>query len=135
MSKIVSAKKFGLGKPYKLCSQQLIQHLFEERNTVKSYPFICHYKVVPLNSSIPFQFVISAPKRTFRKAVARNRIKRISKESIRKSKSILENHLKENNLQIALFITYTSNEELPFEKLEQKTIKLFNKIINAISHD
>ena len=80
----------SFGKAYKLCSKKLIDEVFESGVTVKSYPLIVKYKLVDLKGDTPFQMLISAPKRTFKSAIERNRIKRLCKEAIRKNKQILE---------------------------------------------
>ena len=125
---------FKLGKNYKLCSKILIEELFKSGITVKSYPLIAIIKPVEFESGIPFKIVFSAPKRTFKKAVERNRIKRICKEAVRKNKSILETYLIENKIQLAVFLVYSSKDELNNVQLEKKTIKLFNAITKTI-HD
>ena len=125
---------FKLGKNYKLCSKTLIEELFKSGITVKSYPLIAIIKPVHFESNIPFKIVFSAPKRTFKKAVERNRIKRICKEAVRKNKSILETYLIENKIQLAVFLVYSSKDELTNVQLEKKTVKLFNAITKTI-HD
>lgn len=125
--------EFSLGKNYKLCSKVIIDDLFASGKTVKSYPLIAITKTVEFNDNIPFKIVFSAPKRTFRKAVQRNRIKRICREAVRLNKSILETYLVENNKQLALFLVYSSKDELNSKQLEKKVIKLFNEIIKSLN--
>lgn len=122
----------SFGKAYKLCSKTLIDQIFESGVTVKSYPLIVKYKLAELKSDTTFQMVITAPKRTFRNAHQRNRIKRLCKEAIRKNKQILETYLSENNISIGLCLIYSAKEEMTTEQLERKTQKLFNKIINNL---
>ena len=117
------------GKEYKLCNKTIIDDIFESGSTIKSYPLMAKYKLVVLKSKTPFQIVISAPKRTFRNAFQRNRIKRICTEAIRKNKQPLEFFLQEQNKQLGLFLIYSAKEELNNQQLEQKTEKLFNKLI------
>ena len=95
-------EKFG--KEYKLCSQKVIQSIFDEKKSVKAYPFLIHYSLIPLSSDASFQITVSAPKRNFKKAHDRNRIKRLMREAIRKNKLILEPFLLENKKQVALFM-------------------------------
>ncbi len=123
-----------LGKEYKLCSQKIIEQIFEEKRTVKQFPFVINYRFAELPSTKPFQIVISAPKRIFRKAHDRNRIKRLCRETIRKNKYILEEYLIEHNKQIALFFVYTNKEEMEYEVLFKKTEQLFKKLIQEISN-
>ena len=123
---------YKLGKNYKLCSKTIIDDLFKDGLSVKAYPLKAIFKEVELSSDIPFQVVFSAPKRTFKKAVQRNHIKRKSKEAFRLNKNLLEAYLTENNKQIALFLVYSTPEEFDHLILEKKVIKLFNKIISKL---
>lgn len=124
-----------LGKEYKLCSQKIIGAIYEDKKVVKQFPLLIHYKLIPLPVSVPFQLVFSAPKRTFRKAHDRNRIKRLLRETVRKNKLILETFLKEHQCQLALFLVYTNKEELPYDVLLRKTEQLFQKLIVQIQNE
>lgn len=123
-------QKFG--KAYKLCSKRAIDSLFEEKNSVKQYPFVINYAPMQLPTAKTFQLVLSAPKRIFRKAHERNRIKRLMKETIRKKKGILEEYLAERGGQLALFLVYTSKDELEYRLLEQKMEQLLNKLVTEL---
>lgn len=120
------------GKEYKLCLQRHINDVYETGTVLKSYPFTVRYKSIELASSKPFQLVISAPKRSFKRAHDRNRIRRLCKEAIRFNKGILEQPLTEHDQQIALFLIYTAREELQLELLERKTRKLFHAITQQL---
>lgn len=122
-----------LGKNYKLCSQKQIQMVFDSKTSIKCYPFVLHFAFLPLTSPASFQVTVSAPKRSFKRAHDRNRIKRLMKEAIRKNKLILEPFLEENEKQVALFMIYTAREELPIEFLQKKTKQLFKQFIDEIS--
>jgi ribonuclease P protein component len=124
-----------LGKVYKLCSQKIIGSIYEDKKVVKQFPMLIHYKICELPEAVPFQLVFSAPKRTFRKAHDRNRIKRLMRETVRKNKLILESFLKEKNIQIALFLVYTNKEEMPYDLLLKKTEQLFQKLIVQLQNE
>lgn len=126
-------EKFG--KEYKLCSQKVIQSIFDEKKSVKAYPFLIHYSLLPLSSDTSFQITVSAPKRNFKKAHDRNRIKRLMREAIRKNKLILEPFLLENKKQVALFMIYTAREEIPYDILFKKTTLLFTQLIKEITNE
>ncbi len=123
------------GKEYKLCSQKIIDTIFIEKKSVKAYPFVLSYFELPLPSSTPFQITVSVPKRIFKKAHDRNRIKRLMRECIRKNKLNLEPFLIENKKQVALFMIYTAREELTIELLQKKTKQLFKQLIDELSKD
>lgn len=122
----------SFGKEYKLCSQKVIEQIFQADLKVKQFPFVLHYSFQTLPSTKSFQVVISAPKRIFRKAHERNRIKRLMKEVLRKQKSTLENELLTQNKQLALFLIYTSKEELEYQVLGVKMEHLLQKLILVI---
>jgi ribonuclease P protein component len=123
------------GKEYKLCSQKIIDTIFIEKKSVKAYPFVLSYFELPLPSSTPFQITVSVPKRIFKKAHDRNRIKRLMRECIRKNKLNLEPFLIDNTKQVALFMIYTAREELTIELLQKKTKQLFKQLIDELSKD
>jgi ribonuclease P protein component len=123
------------GKEYKLCSKKLIESLFKEGKSVKAFPFTLVYLRHENSADVPFQIVISAPKKINRHAHDRNRIKRVAREAIRKNKFILEDFLSTNNLQLAIFLVYTSKEEMTTEQLDKKTKKIFTLLTEKLQHD
>lgn len=126
---------YRFGKKYKLCSEKQIQLVFDSKKSVKSYPLLVNYADLTVKTNAPFQITVSAPKRNFKKAHDRNRIKRQVRESIRQNKLILETFLIENNKQVALFMIYTAREEIPFETLQKKMKQILNQIIQELSND
>lgn len=122
----------SFGKAYKLCNKKQIDSIFDSGRTQKQYPLIAKYKPLELSTETPFQMIIAAPKRTFRSAVKRNRIKRICREAVRKNKHLLEDWLKNHNSQVGFFLLYTGKEEIDVVELEQKIRKLFKKIIHDL---
>jgi len=118
-----------LGKKYKLCSHTLIKAIFEEGKTIKQYPLrTITLAVEPDLTKAAFQLVISVPKRNFKKAHDRNRIRRQLKEAFRLNKGALEEKLIEQKQQIALFIVYTERTALEYKVLESKMKKLIQQI-------
>lgn len=118
----------SLGRSYSLKSKKAIDELFNSGKKINAFPFTAW--IIELNdSSTPlFQMVISAPKKKFKTAVQRNRIKRLCKEALRLNKSVLENKLKQDNKQIQLFLIYIGDPEPELAFLHKKTIALFNKV-------
>lgn len=74
-------------------------------------------------SFIQAGFTVST--RYFKKAVDRNRIRRLMRESYRLQKNNLKNLLKKNQITIAIFFIYTGNELPKYEDV-------FDKIGNAL---
>ena len=68
------------------------------------------------------QIGVSVSKRHFKKAVERNRIKRLLREAYRVQKNALKNLLVEKQLNMAVFITYTGRD-LPESALIHEKMK------------
>lgn len=88
---------------------------------------------VPITSNLLFG--IGAGTKNFKKAVDRNRIKRLAREAYRLQKKELKVKLMEKKLQLHVFFIYTGKElplyNLVFEKLGialQKFIKIADEI-------
>lgn len=130
----MSEVSYSFGKKYKLCSRKLIDQLFNEGKQLKEFPFIIRFLEIESDQTPSLLFGISVPKKLHKRAVSRNRIKRLCREAIRLNKEELETHLNKQNRKFALFIIYTSKEEIAFNKLQVKLTNLFNRVINEIDH-
>ena len=119
------------GKAYKLCSKKVIEELFENGQKIKQYPFLLQYKHTDLPTKKSFQIVCSVPKRIHKKAVNRNRIKRLMRETVRKKKYILEENFPQNEKQLALFLIYTGKSEESYSLLLDKIEKVFERLMNS----
>ena len=126
---------FSFGKKHKLCSRTTINEVFDSGEQLKFFPYVVRYKEASLSDNMPFQVVFSAPKRIFRKAHERNRVKRICREAFRLNKHELQEYLEDNNKQLALFVVYTSKKELEHNDLQKRTTKLFQQLIKQLEHD
>lgn len=123
---------FSLGRSYSLKSKKAIDQLFESGKKINAYPFSLWFNELS-SSEIPrFQFVISAPKKKFRTAVQRNRIKRRCREAIRLNKSSFEKTLSHRGKQIQLFLIYIGDDYPERSFLEKKVTTLFNKVIQQL---
>jgi ribonuclease P protein component len=124
-----------LGKPYKICKDKDISALFKTGKKIYKFPYSSSYLIVDEKQSTPFQLVISVPKRNFKKAHDRNRIKRIIKETFRKNKLILETFLLEEQLQFSFFLMYNHKEKLTFEEFMLKTELFVYFLIENLKND
>jgi ribonuclease P protein component len=74
------------------------------------------------------RIAISVSKKKFKRAVDRNRIKRIVKENYRLEKEILYQKYTDTSKQIDMLIIYTETKILPFSFVQKKIIELLNRI-------
>ncbi|MNJ89071.1 ribonuclease P [compost metagenome] len=121
------------GKAYKLCSRKMIDKLFQEGKQLRAFPLKGYYLEAESVESVPFQVVLSAPKRQFKRAHDRNYLKRLMKEVLRREKQPLEKALNDSGKQLALFIVYTNKEVLTYPELEKCMRKLIGKLIAELA--
>ncbi len=114
---------FRFVKTERLKSKKTIAALFEEGASLKKYPVRVQY-IREENSKIcKAAFVV--PKRNFKRAVDRNRIKRQLKEAYRLHKHLLNNN---NGTTFALLFLYLGNKKLPYETIESAVINLLKQL-------
>ena len=115
-------------KEERLCSKKSIDLLFAEGNAFYLNPFKIKWAVKDINSSYPVQVLIVVPKRYFKKATDRNKIKRRIREAYRKNKNILYETLHTNAKKITLAIIYNEKIEFPYNLIEEKIILTLQRL-------
>jgi ribonuclease P protein component len=130
----VHAVNQDFGKPYRLCSKKEIEALYQKGNATKQFPFYLKW-VSSDSQNTPFQIVIVVPKRKYRLATTRNKIRRYIREAIRLEKDTFETFLKEKDLSLALFLIYSGAAEMRIEKTRNDIRKLFTKLCTTISNE
>jgi ribonuclease P protein component len=77
------------------------------------------------------QVLFSIPKKTFKRAVKRNIIRRRTKEAFRFNKHALYQNIPENH-KLTLAFIYTDNKILNFENIQKEIINSIERIIKRI---
>lgn len=104
-------------KDERLSGKLLIDLLIKKGNSFTGFPFKITWMEIQ-ESPVPVKIVISVPKRKFKKAVDRNRIKRLTREVYRKNKHQLIERL--GDKKIALLLVYTSKTIFDYAEAEEK---------------
>ena len=117
-----------LGKKERLKSRKLIGRLFEEGTSIKNFPFRLVYLSTEITSVFSVKASFSVPKRNFKKAVDRNRIKRLIREAYRLEK---KNVFKGSNFHCAFMITFIGNKEPVFPDVQEKIKELLKLFIET----
>lgn len=101
---------YTFGKNDRLKGVKEISTLFEEGKSFFSHPFRVIWRFTEAHAGIPTRTGISVPKKIFRRAVDRNRIKRIFRESWRHRKSNIDDLIRKHNKEIDIMFIYTGGE-------------------------
>jgi ribonuclease P protein component len=96
-------------KSEKLCSRKIILDLAKKGKVIHARSFRLSWLETILPILVPVQIAFSVPKRNFKSAVERNRIKRRMREVYRKNKSKIYSLILPGKKQFALLIVYTGN--------------------------
>lgn len=131
----MAVKNEKFGKAYKLCHLRKIEQLFSDGKKTYKFPFSAQYVLHKEEAITPFQIVISVPKRNFKKAVDRNRLKRLIREAVRKNKLILESFLIQENLKLYFMLVFTNKEEMAFQEIYLKTENFIKHLIQEIKDE
>lgn len=117
-------------KSERLKSRKIIQRLFKEGRSFSHYPFrlVWLFLEEPRDDS-PVKFAVSVPKRHYRKATERNRIKRLVREAYRHNKHLLYKGLKESDPQVAFMVIYTGKESFTTEELKEKMRQMIRRFL------
>lgn len=134
-------KPFSLPASERIKRKKNIDTLFQNGKAYFSFPYKVIYSTQPLlcdSHDSPLQVAISVPKRLFKKAHDRNRLKRITKECYRLQKQALSTLLHSQNQSMLLLLLYTHPEEIPYAQLSKHMEKALTKLqdkVNMPTHD
>lgn len=117
-------------KKEKLKSKKLIEQLFTEGQSVSAFPLRLVYLPTTFNDKVIAKTGVSVSKRNFKTAVARNRIKRLLRESYRLNKAAYFNNL---TTQHAFMILYIGKDTPTFTQVETRMKLLFEKFLSKSS--
>ena len=105
-------KEAGFGKAEKLKSRKVVEELFARGKSLNVFPIRISYKFLPLpaDEKTVLQVGVSVSKRNFKRAVDRNRIKRLLRETYRLQKRELIEVLKVQRRIGYVFFIYTDKQ-------------------------
>lgn len=112
------------GKPQKLKSRKLIDQLFTEGKSIKSFPLKLVYIPIERQEHPELKTGVSVPRKLVKTAVKRNRIKRLMREVFRKNKYLVTKDLSSSH---AFMFIYISRDEMSYEKIEKNMIRIMEK--------
>ena len=130
-----------LRKEERLCSKKLIDTLFGTggSHAMTAYPLKAVYRLIDCKSEtsaseeavmeLKVQVLVSVPKKHFKRAVKRNRVKRQVREAYRKHKSFVTLRVNEQtDKHLLIAFIWLSNELMDSVTIEQRVSNLLQRI-------
>ena len=123
---IKSPVSHSLKKAERLCSKKVIDKLFSEGESFLAFPIKVVFKTTELPQPVPVQAGFSVSKKIFKRAVKRNRIKRLMREAYRLNKQMLP--MLAEKQQMAVFFIFIGKELPKYAKVEKAMKKALYKM-------
>ncbi|MEZ2413694.1 ribonuclease P protein component [Muriicola sp. E247] len=123
--------KFTLPKEEKLKHEKQIQEVFTKGSSITVFPLKLIYLKTE-NKVFGIKVGFSVPKRNFKSAVSRNRVKRLLREGYRLNKHIFFNKTEGN---YALMFLYLGKEMPSFNVIEKKMQGIFDKFLTREANE
>ena len=131
---------FTYKKTDKLKSRKQTQHLFSTGQAINVFPIRLIYTIEPIASSTItpsltnlLQAGVGAPSRTFRKAVQRNRVKRLLREAYRLEKPNFLTQAALDNKRVNLFFLYTDALVLTQVEIQGKLKEALSILVTKLN--
>lgn len=125
-------RRFTLSKAERLSGERRIERLFGEGTGGFIWPFRYVVQSVASAAEPPGAAVlVSVSKRNHKTAVARNLLKRRTREAYRLNKAPIADKAVEKQLRVSLGLVYASKEITDFQTIEHAV----KKIIATVSHN
>jgi ribonuclease P protein component len=110
---------FKFPKAEKLCERKNIDSIFESGSAFYVHPVKVYYQISSDEKGAAVQVLISIPKRNIKKAVDRNRLKRIIRECYRLQKNMLSEKCLNENVKLKLAFIYTLRKPMEYHELHE----------------
>ncbi len=109
-----------------------MDRVFAEGRTEKGFPFIARFLETSPDGAAPTRVAFTVSKRRFKRAVDRNRVKRLMRESWRHNRAEFEATIPQGH-QCAVVLIFVGKDLPNSEMIQRGMVKLLNRMAQAES--
>jgi ribonuclease P protein component len=132
---LLMPKRFGLPKSERLKSRKQIDALFAGGKSFAQAPIRVSYQLMPSAEKGGLQIGVTASKRNFKKAVDRNRIKRLLREAYRLQKEDVLLQLKTSQKSGIVFFIYIDKTIVSFVTIKEAMAKCLKRLSTIAANE
>jgi len=125
-----------LGKDERLCGKTLTEKLFKGggSRSMAAFPLrLVYMRLEQGADGVPVKILVSVPKRCFKRAVKRNRVKRQVREAYRQNKKILYDRLESNaDMGLAVAFIWLDDKLWSSADVEKRVVNLMRRLAEKL---
>ncbi|PWL40520.1 ribonuclease P protein component [Flagellimonas aquimarina] len=125
-------KNFVFPKEEKLKSKKLFEQLFTEGKSITTFPVKLLYTNADFDDDVHIKVGVVAPKKKFRNAIKRNRVKRLLREGYRLNKHLVFNNIEGN---FAFLFLYLGGKMPNYQEVDRAIKQLLETFLKKQSHE
>jgi ribonuclease P protein component len=129
----MATKTFSYAGPEKLKSRKLLNQVFAEGKSFNAFPLKITFTSKEVEGDSIAKIGVGVSSRHFKKAVDRNRVKRLIRESYRLQKNVLIKALPEKT-QVHVFILFVGKELGETSMIPEKMKLILEKLGNSFQN-
>lgn len=127
-----SMSEYSLSKNDRLCSRKSIGELFDGGESFFVFPLKVVFIKRTTTDPPGIRTAFSVSKRNFKRAVKRNYLKRLMRETYRLNKTSLAEALPQHDTQLDVMFIYAVKEEKDYKIVEKSMLKCLDKLKSSL---
>ena len=125
-------KKYTLNSTERIKHRKIIENIFSIGETVYNGNIRINFIKTTFSDNAIAKVGFFVPKKKFKRAYKRNKLKRMMREVYRLNKPEFYDILTKKNIKIALLFVYLGNEIVDYNNIEKDILSALNKMIKKI---